>query len=938
MSLAVYTADAWEHVCPVVRITGPARQAGIEVIHGNEWVPGGNRSPELRVYPGRVADGDLVVIQRDFPCGGGDSDASPYEQVMHEAHRLGKRVVYELDDLLPELPLEHPGARRYLPGRLAILRAIVEADAVVGSTPKICEYLSQFNSQVLHIPNYLDDQLWKLRKSNPKSWKPNPLVIGYLGSASHLSDLDMVVPVLQRLLERHATSLILRFWGLTPPPSLRRLPNVEWNPVGLVAYRDFARFFSSQECDLAIAPLQDNVFNRGKSPIKFLEYSALSIPGVYSRLDPYAQVVRDGKNGLLAGSLEEWEAQLTALIEDRSLRGRLGDAALETVRRDWLLSEHADGWAKAYHAIWQGPASGQTPPTAPHIQTALIKAQTWQQELESSSRALAQELAQREREQGLVTALSQDLVSSTGWKAYQKLVHLQRKLAPPGSWRERLLRLGFYSLLVLRRAGFKGFLAGSARKIRHSFKTLVRKDQGAPASLPAVFPLKILLLPGARLPLPAISLVVVHELGWPSLEETLAWLQEQTIEASVVEVVTWDRLNKTAMAAGNPASAWPAANDAELAKGLQGRYVCLALPDLLQQNSSYLEANWIVLESGSLAFTVNLRGACAWADGYLDAGFLPGRLDQPLLRLVIDKTCLTAGTDNFHWDVSAWTESPLANQSGFPWVAGRVIRHTCGEADEPGILTFSNRLPAGQWRRDGRGQRSSEGAHLLRRVGGDGSWPEISTVIHPVQRLSAATGLDGTPPGRPTVLVALQYLAVGGAEQLALNLIKELNNQVRFVVFSVDPMDLSLPSLTDAFRQVTPYVYTPPDFLEPEQRFSFYISLIERFKPVSFYIANGAETMYADLSEIKKRYPGLRTINQVYDSQVGWINFYNLRLLRHLDAHIGANSQILPGLPGERRPAGLGLPDPAHNRPREPGPAGLSARTRCPASPDLFRR
>ncbi len=41
-----------------------------------------------------------------------------------------------------------------------------------------------------------------------------------------------------------------------------------------------------------------------------------------------------------------------------------------------------------------------------------------------------------------------------------------------------------------------------------------------------------------------------------------------------------------------------------------------------------------------------------------------------------------------------------------------------------------------------------------------------------------------------------------------------------------------------------------------------------------------------------KHYPSLRTINQVYDSQVGWINFYDLRLLKHLDAHIGANNQI----------------------------------------------
>ncbi len=164
------------------------------------------------------------------------------------------------------------------------------------------------------------------------------------------------------------------------------------------------------------------------------------------------------------------------------------------------------------------------------------------------------------------------------------------------------------------------------------------------------------------------------------------------------------------------------------------------------------------------------------------------------------------------------------------------------------------------------------------------------------------------PISRPTVLVALQYLAVGGAEQLALNIIHELKGKVRFVVTSIDPMDAATgecvrwrlcrwtigvaANLVDAFRQATPYVYTPPDFLEPEQRLSFYCSVIERFQPTSLYIANSAEAIYAALGEIMKHYPSLRTINQVYDSQVGWINYYDLQLLKHLDAHIGANNQI----------------------------------------------
>jgi glycosyltransferase involved in cell wall biosynthesis len=68
--------------------------------------------------------------------------------------------------------------------------------------------------------------------------------------------------------------------------------------------------------------------------------------------------------------------------------------------------------------------------------------------------------------------------------------------------------------------------------------------------------------------------------------------------------------------------------------------------------------------------------------------------------------------------------------------------------------------------------------------------------------------------------------------------------------------------------------------------------LVERFDPATLYIANGAEWLYAALPEIKRRFPELRTANQVYDYQVGWINRYDLATVTYMDAHIGATARI----------------------------------------------
>ncbi len=149
-TLVGYTSDRWEHVCPTIRIIAPAEQAGFRLIRGTDW-----ENNALRVFPDRVKEADVVIIQRDFP-----NNYMEYEEIMALAHSNRKFVVYELDDLIPELPEEHPDYVHYLFSRQGIIRAILEADAVIGSTKTICDYVRQFNPNVWELPNCLVDQIW----------------------------------------------------------------------------------------------------------------------------------------------------------------------------------------------------------------------------------------------------------------------------------------------------------------------------------------------------------------------------------------------------------------------------------------------------------------------------------------------------------------------------------------------------------------------------------------------------------------------------------------------------------------------------------------------------------------------------------------------------------------------------------------------------------
>lgn len=431
LQVAAYTAYPWDHALTTLRLVEPLRAAGMTLLHGTDG---------SGIYPARVSQADLVVIQRDFPRW-----EEAYDQVVARARAEGKPVIYEIDDLLLELPRDHPDwpIHYYTPALFPILKAILEADALTCSTPALCAYLRPFNPRVHLLPNYLPDRLWEVRTPQEKP-ADSPVVIGYMGSITHLPDLETILPVLARILDHQRGQVRLRFWGLEPPEPLRGREEVEWIPLEIWNYAQFAEFFSRQGCDIFIAPLVDSDFNRCKSAIKFLEYSALAVPGVYSRVLPYESVVRHGENGFLAASQEDWEACLSELIASPQLRLQVGAAAAESVRTNWLLSQHAGEWPAVYRQVQahrpDHAPSGAGEEAVQHMRRSVIRiagqVQAWH-------RTLQEQLFEKDRKIGQLQLELNQVYSGRDWILLQKILRLRQCLAPEGSRRRRLLRALF---------------------------------------------------------------------------------------------------------------------------------------------------------------------------------------------------------------------------------------------------------------------------------------------------------------------------------------------------------------------------------------------------------------------------------------------------------------------------------------------------------------
>jgi GT2 family glycosyltransferase len=296
-----------------------------------------------------MRNADLFVIQRMLPCPG-------TETTMEGIYKMGTPIIYEVDDLLMEMPATNPNRDFALQCLPYVLDVMQKAAAITVSTEALKAELLRWNPNIFVLPNLIDERLWS------QTQRPHaaPVVIGFTGTSTHGDDLRMIEDAFIQISAKYGQGVAFQFMGCVTD-RLARLPGAkvaEFTPD----YESFARALQTTPMDVAVVSLEDNLFNRCKSNIKWLEYSACGIAGVYSDLPPYNSCIRHGQTGLLVGNrVQDWFQAIDTLVTNTSLRRDIAQKARQEVRSDYTLaSPRVRRYAEAYHAILGRPLQGSS--------------------------------------------------------------------------------------------------------------------------------------------------------------------------------------------------------------------------------------------------------------------------------------------------------------------------------------------------------------------------------------------------------------------------------------------------------------------------------------------------------------------------------------------------------------------------------------------------
>ncbi len=282
---------------------------------------------------------DIVIVERNVL----DDDFT--NLLIEKCKLLDIKLIYELDDDLINIDLSHPQYEKYSKASKTIVRIAENADELVVSTNYLKDKLSIYNDNITVIPNTLTEAWDKETTFQPKD--SNLIKIGYMGTTTHKNDLKLVEEAIINVKEYFKNSnqeVVFEIIGgsdedlkyaqeISIPQEKRDYPNfVKW-------------LKETVNWDLALAPIEDTPINNSKSELKYLEYTALNVPCIFSNLGPYKENIQDGITGLLAeNNTKDWEEKIIKLIEDVNLRKNILTNAKRDVRENYLLNTSVVLW------------------------------------------------------------------------------------------------------------------------------------------------------------------------------------------------------------------------------------------------------------------------------------------------------------------------------------------------------------------------------------------------------------------------------------------------------------------------------------------------------------------------------------------------------------------------------------------------------------------
>jgi len=252
-----------------------------------------------------------------------------------------KPVIYDFDDAI-YLPAVSEANKfiKFLKYPRKVGTIVRWASHTIVCNDFLKRFALRFNTNISVIPTSVDTGIFVNIEKNSRCEKP---VIGWIGSPTTAEYLPMLKNVFKRLAEKHDFSLKIIGAGKDIKIPGVDVMNQSWN-----LEKETSEY---QNLDIGVYPLEGNEWDLGKTGFKTVVYMSVGIPAVVSDVGSNKQIIKDGVNGFLAATDEEWFNKISNLMKSPRLRHDIGRVAREDVVKRYSIEANLSKYISIFKGL-----------------------------------------------------------------------------------------------------------------------------------------------------------------------------------------------------------------------------------------------------------------------------------------------------------------------------------------------------------------------------------------------------------------------------------------------------------------------------------------------------------------------------------------------------------------------------------------------------------
>lgn len=295
-------------------------------------------------------DPNIVLFQRQFT-----------DEAIETCKKLKDKNIpcfYELDDNLHRILPNSPALKVYKQGSVAwrnTQRMISEVHGCTYSTIELADFYKETNPNCAVVENSIDFGIrdWDTPFAKPYEYASGKrLVLGWSGGAQHQDDIPILKNVIPNIMKKYPhvdvamytnSQEALKYFKMWGVPEERQLII---QPQSFNSYPHHLGLF-----DIGLCPVVNDIFNRCKSSLKVMEYSARGAVSVASSIAPYKREIVHGETGYIASSDAEFEQYISTLIENPQLLSDMRKSAFDKVHETRDMGKNCIEWPVAWHNL-----------------------------------------------------------------------------------------------------------------------------------------------------------------------------------------------------------------------------------------------------------------------------------------------------------------------------------------------------------------------------------------------------------------------------------------------------------------------------------------------------------------------------------------------------------------------------------------------------------